>query len=136
MAKPKPRRAVNKTAVKPVAKKTIANGKVSAKPKAKTGTNLKKGGLAPGSKQVEIAQAQRKAQSATYPGPGKGSMIQGIKDIAGKGNSSKAIKELDKLRKSVGWKDSKYGTGAETKMYGNNKVDREVLRIKSKTKKK
>ena len=126
---------------KPMAKKPVVKAKVVAKPKASAtakpkATNLKKGGLAPGSKQVEIAQAQRKAQSATYPGPGKGSMIQGIKDIAGKGNSSKAIKELDKLRNSVGWKDSKYGTGAETKMYGNNKVDREVLRIKSKTKKK
>ena len=78
--------------------------------------NLKAGGLAPGSKQNEIIAAEQKADRKTYPGPGKGSMVQGIKDIAGKGNSSKAIKELDAKRKSVGWGKSNYGTGSENRI--------------------
>ena len=116
---------------KPVAKKTVAK-KTAVKPKAKTGTNLKKGGLAPGSKQVEILQAQRKVYRAGH----QGSPVGGIKDLFGKGPETKAIKELDKLRKSVGWKKSNYGTGSETRMYGDNKVDRAILKRKADAKKK
>ena len=111
---------------KPMAKKTVAK-KTTVKPKAKTGTNLKKGGLAPGSKQVEILQAQRKVYRAGH----QGSPVAGVKDLFGKGPETKAIKELDKLRKSVGWKASNYGTGSETRMYGSSKADKAALKRKA-----
>lgn len=74
--------------------------------------NLKKGGLAPGSKQNEIIAAEQKADSAFR----KGSATSGLKDLVGKGSGSKAVKELDTVRKSVGWSKSNYGTGAENRI--------------------
>ena len=88
---------------KPVAKKA------SVKSKAKTSSILKKDGTTPGSKEKAIMAAERKAQSAYR----KGSATSGLKDLVGKGSGSKAVKELDALRKSIGWKKSNYGTGAQ-----------------------
>lgn len=85
-------------ATKPV-KKTVV----------KKSSNLKKDGTTPGSKEKAIMAAERKAQSA-YRG---GSATNGLKDLVGKGKGAKATKELDSLRKSVGWKKSNYGTGAQ-----------------------
>jgi hypothetical protein len=126
--------AIKKTAKpkampKPKAKaraKAKGSVKTVAKPKPKT-SNLKKGGFAPGSKQFEIMQAQRKAYSAGH----QGSPVAGLKDLVRKGPQTKAVKELDALRKSVGWKKSGYGTGSETKMYGDNKADKAALKRKA-----
>jgi len=64
---------------------------------------------APGSKEKAIMEAEEKAKNAYR----KKSATGGLKDLVGKGPGSKAVKELDALRKSVGWKKSNYGTGAQ-----------------------
>lgn len=74
--------------------------------------NLKKDGTTPGSKEKAIIAAEQKAQSAYR----KGSATSGLKDLVGKGSGSKAVKELDALRKSVGWGKSNYGTGSEKRI--------------------
>ena len=65
---------------------------------------------APGSKEKAIMAAEEKAKNAYR----KKSATGGLKDLVGKGPGSKAVKELDALRKSVGWKKSNYGTGAQS----------------------
>ena len=128
MAKqPMKKPVAKKTVAKVTAKKTAVKPKASATAKPKSSPNLKKGGFAPGSKQVEIMQAQRKAYSAGH----QGSPVAGLKDLVRKGPQTKAVKELDALRKSVGWKKSGYGTGSETKMYGDNKADKAALKRKA-----
>jgi len=74
--------------------------------------NLKKGGLAPASKQNEIIAAEQKADMAYR----KGSATSGLKDLVGKGSGSKAVKELDAIRKSAGLGKSNYGTGSESRI--------------------
>jgi hypothetical protein len=96
-----------------VAPKKTTKPKAVAKPKTMVkakGSNLKKDGTAPGSKEKAIMSAERKAQDAYR----KGSATSGLKDLVGKGSGSKAVKELDAMRKSVGWKKSNYGTGAQS----------------------
>ena len=116
--------AMNKSA-KPKAMpkpKAKAKGSVKtvAKPKPKT-SNLKKGGLAPGSKQVEIMQAQRNLR--------KQREAVDLKDIVGKGKSSKATQELDKLRKSVGWKPSQK---LSNRMYDGSMMDVAAMKARAK----
>jgi len=103
-----------KTAVKPSPKPTA-----TSKPK-KNAKILKKGGLAPGSKQVEIMQTQRKLKAA-YDSPN-------VKDMFGKGPAGKAEKELNALRKSVGWKPSEK---LSNRMYGANVTDKAAMKAKA-----
>jgi hypothetical protein len=111
-------------AMKP-AKKPVVKAKVVAKPKASTTakpktTNLKKGGLAPGSKQVEIMQAQRNLRKQREE--------VDLKDIVGKGKSAKATQELDKLRKSVGWKPSQK---LSNRMYDGSMMDTKAMKARA-----
>ena len=99
--------------------KAIAKPKAVAKPKPKT-ANLKKGGLAPGSKQVEIMQAQRNLRKQREE--------VDIKDIVGKGKSAKATQELDKLRKSVGWKPSQK---LSNRMYDGSMMDTKAMKARA-----
>ena len=114
-------------AMKPMKKTAVK--KTLTKPKAKSSI-LKKDGTAPGSKEKAIMAAERKAQDAYR----KGSASNGIKDLVGKGSGSKAVKELDALRKSVGWKKSNYGTGAQNTITPARKsMNKTVVKSKAPT---
>ena len=94
-----------------VARKTVV--KAVAKPKPAPG--IKKDGTTPGSKQSQIKNAELNAQFWANPSAygGNPSMTNAIKDTFKKGPATKAVKELDSIRKSVGWGPSNFGTGAE-----------------------
>ncbi len=110
-----------KTVAKVTAKKTAVKPKASATAKPKSSPNLKKGGLAPGSKQVEIMQAQRNLRKQREE--------VDLKDIVGKGKSSKARHELDKLRKSVGWEPSQK---LSNRMYDGSMMDVAAMKARAK----